>query len=110
MTKNLIKNKSFFNLLLATSEKQGLALLKSITSDQISLLSEIAKNILRLPLPQKAKRLVNKKRKLFQSLAKKDTSKSKKTAAIRRNAAYILMTLWSLREQFKDLQQLQYQQ
>lgn len=104
MSKHFLKNKEFLHLILHTSNDQALALIDTITPEQIELLSEIAFNILKLPLPKKAKHLVNSKILLFRRLADKKTSKDKKKRLLHKNAKHILLTLWAIRPQLQQLQ------
>lgn len=104
MSKNLKNNTQFLQLLLSTSKEQALALLYTATKEQILLLTEIALNILQLPLPNKAQHYVTKKKKLFQRLASAKVSKVSKQSIIDKNANYILQVLLSLKQQLTDLQ------
>ena len=104
MTKNLVDNTHFLNLLLSTSREQGVALLQTITKEQLLLVSEIAKNIQLLPLPKKAKYLVTKKKKLVTRIADRNLSRTKKLPLIRKNAVYVLSLLLSLKAQLSELQ------
>ena len=103
-SKNLRINKTFLDLLLSTSTEQALALLDTATKDQLLLISEIAKNILRLPLPnRKAELYVAKRKKLFQTLANKSLSRARKIKTIRRNANHIMHVLLALKQQLSEL-------
>lgn len=104
MSKHLLDNKSFLDLLLSTSTEQALSLLQTVTKDQLLLLSEIAKNILVLPLPKRGQLYVNKKKKLFVRLADKKLSRTKKLSLVHKNARYLLNTLLSLKAQLQSLQ------
>ena len=104
MSKNVQNNKSFLDLLLNTSKEQALALLYTLTKPQLALITEIAYNILELPLPTKAQSHINKKKKLFQRLGSAKVSNSSKQAAIEKNASVILHVLHALRQQLSELQ------
>ena len=104
MTKNIVNNKNFLELILTTSKEQALALLHTATKEQQLLISEIAHNIFDLPLPKKAKYYVTKKRKLFERIASKKLSRTKKNSLIQKNAKYILLLLWALKPQLSELQ------
>ena len=104
MSKNIIENKSFLNLLLTTTREQALALLDSITPNQQLLIIEIIKNVLNLNLPKKAKFYVNKKHKLFERIASKKISKTVTRRLIQKNSSHLLLTLWALKQQLSDLQ------
>ena len=104
MSKKLIANRHFLELLLSTSREQALTLLTTVTKEQVLLIAEIAYNILQLPLPKKAKYYVNKKKKLIERLASKKLSLKKRTALITKNAKYLMLLLWALKQQFSELQ------
>ena len=104
MSKNLIENQHFLQLLLSTTKDQALALLQTVTKDQLLLISEIAANILQLELPKKAQFYVKQKKKLIERLASKKLSRSKKVSSLQKNAKFILQLLWSLRLQLSELQ------
>ena len=104
MSKHFIQNKEFLHLILHSTNDQAVALIDTVTPEQIQLLSEIAYNILQLPLPKKGKYLVNSKLMLFKRLADKKTSKDKKKRLLHKNAKHILLTLWAIRPQLQQLQ------
>ena len=104
MSENLIENKHFLALLLSTSREQAIALLQTVTKEQLLLISEIAQNILHLPLPKKAKYYVTKKKKLLERIASKQLSRSKKSSLISKNASYLMLLMWSLKTQSNELQ------
>ena len=104
MTKHLINNTPYLNLILSTSQEQALALLHTATPDQALFISEIAKNVLQLPLPKKAQHYVNKRKSLYKQLSKKTLSKQNRLRIIRKNAKHLLTLLLSLREQLSELQ------
>ena len=104
MSKNLIANKHFLQLLLSTSREQALSLLHTTTKDQLLLISEIAQNILQLPLPKKAKHYLGKKKKLIERIASKKLAQSKKLSLIQKNAKYLYLLLLALRLQLSELQ------
>ena len=104
MSKNVLNNNSFLKLILNTSKEQGLALLHSVTPEQVLFLSEIALNILQLPLPKKATALVNKKKKIYQRLANKKFSKTRKKDIIKKNSHQLLLLLLSIKQQLLSLE------
>ena len=104
MSKHLVKNKDYLTLLLNTSKNQAVALIDSATTEQIALLSEIAYNLLRLPLGKKAARLVKSKQQVFDRLAKKGLSLEQKQRLLRKNYKLILTVLWELKQQLQQLQ------
>ena len=104
MSRNITNNKHFLELLLSTSKQQALALLYTATNQQILLLSEIAHNILQLPLPKKAEHYVTKRKKLFEALANTKRNLALKRSSIDKNADYILQVLLALKQQLSALQ------
>ena len=103
MSKQLDTNKNFIKLLLNTTKDQASALLDTITKEQIRLISEISLNVLNLDLPKKATQLVQRKKKLFEKLSKKQTPPKTKQSLIRKNYKHIILTLWSLKPQLEQL-------
>ena len=104
MSKHFSKNREFLHLILHSTKDQAVALIDTITPDQALLLSEIAHNVLQLPLPKKAQHLVNTKRKLFIKIADKKTTKDTKKRIIRKHFKHLLLTLWAIRPQLDQLQ------
>ena len=104
MSKHLVKNRDYLMLLLNTSKNQAVALIDSATTEQIALLSEIAYNLLRLPLGKKAARLVKSKQQVFDQLAKKGLGLEQKQRLLRKNYKLILTVLWELKQQLQQLQ------
>ena len=104
MSKNVVKNRQYLFLLLNTSKDQAVALIDTATPDQIALLSEIAYNILRLPLDKAASSLVKKNKTLFEQLATAKLSNSRKQLLLSKHYKSLLMTLWALKSQLMQLQ------
>ena len=103
MSKNVSLNKQFLHLLLTTSWEQGAALLDTVTTPQALLISEIALNLLQLPLQKKAAHLVRKKRKVLQKLADKKVGKLAKRKIIRKHYKFLLDLLLSVKLQLEQL-------
>lgn len=97
MSKLVQQHRDFIHLLLNTSRDQASALLDTITPEQVLLFSEIAFNLLQLPLSKKGQALVNKHKKLFEFIASKKQTKEKKRIRIRKNYQHLLTTLWVLK-------------
>lgn len=98
MSKLVKQHREFLQLLLNTSKDQAAALLDTVTPEQVHLLSEIAFNLLQLPLSKKGQTLINKKKTLFEFLASKKQTKEQKRKRIRKHYKYILTTLWALKQ------------
>ena len=75
MSQTLQQNKEFLHLLLNTSKNQAVALLFTITKSQLDLLTEILFNLLQLPLPLKAQRIVRKNQKVLEAISVFDCHK-----------------------------------
>ena len=104
MSKNVVKNKQYLFLLLNTTKDQAAALINTATPEQIALLSEIAYNILRLPLEKAAASLVKRNKTLFEQLATEKVTNSKKKLLLSKHYKPFLMTLWALKPQLMQLQ------
>ena len=93
MSNNIDKSKHFLHLLLSTSRLQALALLLTVTDEQIKVLTEIAYNLLQLPLTEKEKEIFQKRYKIFKKLSNKNTGKKSKYQLIKHYRKVILDTL-----------------
>ena len=82
MSKLLQSNTSFLRLLFETVKKQALLLLKNTTPTQALALSEIAFNLLDLPLSSDQEKGVTKHKKILKRLSKKKTSITSKQKLI----------------------------
>ena len=103
MSKTLKQNSHFLSLLLTTSKDQASALLDTITTEQVSAITEIIHNLLNIPLGNKPKFIVNKSKKLFEKITHKTTSKDKRRQLIRKNYKIILPLLWSVKIHLEQL-------
>ena len=104
MSQTLQQNKEFLHLLLNTTKDQAVALLFTITKSQLDLLTEIVFNLLQLPLPLKARRIVKKSQKVLEAISRKHTSQSRKQSLIRKHYRHILYLLWAVKDQLETLQ------
>lgn len=104
MSQTLQQNKEFLHLLLNTSKNQAVALLFTITKSQLDLLTEILFNLLQLPLPLKAQRIVRKNQKVLEAISRKQTPQSKKQSLIKKHYRNILLLLWAVKNQLETLQ------
>lgn len=74
MSQTLKDASDYLTLFLNTTKDQAKILLKSGTPSQISALCEIAYNLLTVAVPLKAKKLINRCRKVFKKLGRKNLS------------------------------------
>ena len=103
MSRNVKKNKNFLKLILTTERKQALALLDTISLEQVKLLTEIAINLLNLPFPKKLKEIVKKRKRVLQLLSNIKLKTSRKKNIISRHKFQILSTLLGFRHLLMDL-------
>lgn len=81
--KLLVKdNADFISLLLNTTFIQAQALLDTATKEQVQVLTQIARNLLQIPLESEAKEVVEKNTKILKRLADTDKSLRKRAALI----------------------------
>ena len=104
MSALLNSNKEFVHLLLNSSKDQAVALLFTATKAQLDLITEIIFNLLQLPLPPKATRLVKKNIKTLQALSRKQTARSTKQRLLKNHYRDILPLLWAVKSQLASLQ------
>ena len=88
---------SYLNLLLSRDRVQGEALLVTANRHQVDCISEVIKNILRLPVGKKSKLLIAKSRKVLEALADFALSVKKRLQIIHRAARKIWDVLFSVK-------------
>ena len=71
MSKKINEQKAFLHLLLNTTKEQARALLYTVTPSQILVLSEIALNLLELPLPPNIESTIHKRKGVLKKLGDK---------------------------------------
>lgn len=104
MSETVRVNEAYLTLLLNTpSKKQAVLLLSSATKEQIHALSEIALNLLHLPLGKEASKEVNKRRRLLEKLADKKLSFKRKGQLIKKHHRSMIDVLHPVREQILRL-------
>ena len=103
MSKHIAKNTHFLSLLLNTSNDQAIALLYTATPEQLQLLSEIAYNLLELPLNKKAVHLVKAKKQFFETFAHKKLAQAQKIRLLRKHSEHLLTTLLAVKGQLEQL-------
>lgn len=74
MSQTLRDASDYLKLFLNTTERQAKLLLKSGTPAQVAALCEIAFNLLSVTVSQKVKKLINRCRKVFKKLGRKNLS------------------------------------
>lgn len=82
MSKLVKDNADFISLLVNTTLIQAQALLDTISGSQVRVISEIAKNLLKLPFEGRAKEELSKNRKLIERLGSSENTLSKKCKII----------------------------
>ena len=106
MSQLLKKNASYISLLLQTeNKKQAYALLQTATPEQTRALSEIAFNLLRLPLGDEAAGEVRNKRKLLKRLSDKDINTKLKSSLIANHRKLMIDVLHPVTEEILKLLQ-----
>lgn len=75
-------NADFINLLLNTTSIQAQALLDTITRQQVRVISQIARNLLVIPLGAEIKEVITENRKLIEKLANRECTIGKKCKII----------------------------
>ena len=95
MSKQLKKNWSFIQILIQTSYKQRLAILKTLTDEQLGVLCEIVLNTLQghLYVPPDIVKKLKRNKKFYRGLISKDIGKAKKKINIVRNPKLIIQLL-----------------
>ena len=94
MSKLLKKNADYLSLLLRThSHKQAIALLVTATTDQIQAISEIALNLVNLPLSGEAEAQVNKRRRFLERIGNNHSSLKARARLLKRNHRILLEIL-----------------
>ena len=99
MSKLLLSNTHFLRLILETSKKQAVLLLENTTPTQTLVLSEIASNLLELPLTSTVQeKLVHRNRKILKKLSRKSTSLKAKKKTLEESSSRIYILLKSVEQ------------
>ena len=93
----LRKCRAYLNLLLSQDKVQGEALLVTANHDQVDCITEVIRNILRLPVGKKTKRLIDDYHKLLHSLADFAVSQKRRLQLIHAHSQKILEVLHSVK-------------
>lgn len=93
----LRKCRAYINLLLSQDRVQGEALLVTANHDQVDCITEVVRNILRLPVGKKTKRLIAEYAKLLHALADFALSQKKRLQLIHTHSQKILEVLHSVK-------------
>ena len=102
-SKLLQKEKHFILLLLNTSKIQAQCLLDTSTTQQIKTVSEISRNLLKLPLSGEAEIQVKKKKFILNKLASYSISNRSKSLVISKYNNSILVLLRSVKQPLVEL-------
>ena len=103
MSKRLLKEKPFLELLLTTDKSQAKALMETITLNQVEVIVEILTNLQRLNVPQKTRALLQKRKRVLTSLTNTRTKLSTKLRIIRRHFRQVIDTLHSVKRRLLEL-------
>ena len=103
MSKRLISQQTFLELLLKTEKQQARALMDTITQGQLDALIEIFINLMTLKVPPKTQSLLRRRRRLLSKLTNKRTKVSTKLALLRRHFRQIYDTLLSVKDRLLGL-------
>ena len=97
MSKRLRDCSSYIKLLLSGDRIQSEAILVTATDKQVECLSEIMRNVLRLPVGKKTVDLIKQNRSLLERLADKDTTVRKRLDILQKSHNIILDVLLSVK-------------
>ena len=91
----------YLNLLLSQDRLQGEALLVTANHHQVDCLSEVIKNILRLPVGKRTKLLIAKSKKVLNALANFAVSVKTRLQILQKAASKVLELLFSVKKRLK---------
>lgn len=104
MSKLMLKNKHFLQLLFTTEPPQQKALLRSITLDQTLVLSEIFFNLLHhVKVSTNVKSLIKSRRRVLAKIADRDIPIEERANAIEDHVRIVLQTLLLVKGELKQL-------
>lgn len=89
---------SFLQVLLNAGKFQAKAILLTASEEQVKCVGEIAYNIRRIPLGKKARELVQKSRKILNSLSNFAISTERRLATIQRYVKRIIDILMAVKD------------
>lgn len=90
MSGSIGEESDYIKLLLNTSKLQGHALLDTATTSQIKTISQIARNLLKIPLDESVKEIINQKEKLFLKLGNLKSNVRQKGKLISKHRKFLL--------------------
>ena len=103
MSKRLRDCEHYLRLLMSSDNVQGEALLVTASDKQVECLSEIIRNVLRLPVSKKTKDIIKLHHKTFITLANKDITVEKRLALVQKSHLNILNLLLSIKKKLIPL-------
>lgn len=98
MSKRLRHCQYYLKLLLTSDQVQAEGLLVTASNKQVECISEIVRNILRLPVSRKTKDLIQIHNKVLTSLSDKQVSIEKRLAILQKYHIKILEVLLSVKK------------
>lgn len=94
MTANLRRQRAYLTLLLTTPSKtQATALVDTATKDQAGALSEIAYNLLRLPLAPGLKQSIGKRKSILKKISDPKLTPRKRLSLLSKHQRVIIQVL-----------------
>ena len=103
MSKTITQEKEFLHLLLNSTKEQSRALLYTITPRQVLAISEIAQNLLALPLPNTIKSVIERRRRALHKIGNKSVSLRTRSTTIKKHMTQLLNTLKLVKSQLQEL-------
>ena len=103
MSKKLKDCSIYLKLLLTGNRLQSEAILVTATDKQVECISEIIRNILRLPVSYKTKKLIKEYKKILDTLADKNNTVQKRLNIIHKSYSIILDVLLSVKKKLIPL-------
>ena len=103
MSRRLRDCSSYLRLLLSGDKIQSEAILVTATDKQVECLSEIIRNILRLPVGKKTRDLITKHKKILDKLSDNNISVRKRLEIVQSSPAKVLDVLLSVKSKLIQL-------
>lgn len=101
--KNLKNISNFLKLFLTTHVQQQLALLQTLSQDQVRGLAEIIFNLTQLPVSKKTKYLLGKRKIVINRIISKKVKDKRKADIIKKYNKYFNQILLSVKSQLETL-------
>lgn len=99
----MFEEKQFLYLLLHTSKEQQRALVYTITHRQVLVVSEIAYNLLHLPLKESVRTIIEKRRRTLQKIGNKKLSIRTRSSLIKKHMTQLLDTFKLVKSQLEQV-------